>query len=137
VNARVPRITGARLVPRATCSGCGCRPAARSRTLGAYGALRIGELAALRRSRVDFAAGTVDVAEAVNELKGRLVVGPPKTRASRRKVSLPLGVMEELADHLRAPERPTDQVFRAQGGASSASPTSAATSGGRRWPTPT
>jgi integrase len=83
--------------------------------VGAYGGLRIGELAALRRSRVDFAAGTVDVAETVNELKGKLVVGPPKTKASRRKVSLPLGVMEELADHLRAPGRPTDQVFKAQG----------------------
>jgi integrase len=84
--------------------------------VGAYGGLRIGELAALRRSRVDFTAGTVDVAETVNELKGKLVVGPPKTRASRRKVSLPLGVMEELAVHLRAPGRPTDQVFKAQEG---------------------
>jgi integrase len=84
--------------------------------VGAYGGLRIGELAALRHSRVDFAAGIVDVAETVNELKGKLVVGPPKTRASRRKVSLPLGVMEELADHLRALGRPTDQVFKARGG---------------------
>jgi hypothetical protein len=48
--------------------------------VGAYGELRSGELAALRRSRVDFAAGSVDGAETVNELKGRLVVGPPKTR---------------------------------------------------------
>jgi integrase len=56
------------------------------------------------------------VAETVNELNAKLVVGPPKTRASRRKVSLPLGVMEELAVHLRAPGRPTDQVFKVQGG---------------------
>ena len=84
--------------------------------VGAYGGLRIGELATLRRSRIDFAAGIVDVAETINELKGKLVVGPPKTRASRRKVSLPLGVMEELAVHLRAPGRPTDQVFKARGG---------------------
>ena len=56
------------------------------------------------------------MAETINELKGKLVVGPPKTRASRRKVSLPLGVMEELAVHLRAPGRPTDQVFKARGG---------------------
>ena len=38
--------------------------------VGAYGGLRIGELAALRRSRVDFAAGTVDVAETA--LRARL-----------------------------------------------------------------
>jgi hypothetical protein len=35
------------------------------------------------------AAGVVDVAETINELKGRLALGPPKTKASRRKVSLP------------------------------------------------
>jgi integrase len=84
--------------------------------VGAYGGLRIGELAALRRSRVDLAVGIVDVAETVNELKGRLVLGPPKTKASRRKVSLPAGVIEELAEHLRFPGRPTDFVFRARGG---------------------
>jgi len=92
-------------------------PAYRALVLvGAYGGLRIGELAALRRSRVDFDAGTVDVVETMNELKGTLTVGPPKTRASRRRVSLPAGVMEELAVHLRAPGRPTDQVFKARGG---------------------
>jgi integrase len=105
--------------------------------VGAYGGLRIGELAALRRSRVDFKAGTVDVAETVNELKGKLVVGPPKTRASRRKVSLPLGVMEELAAHLRAPGRPPIRCSRCPAALSSASPTSAATPGGRQWPRPT
>jgi integrase len=84
--------------------------------VGAYGGLRIGELAALRRSRVDLAAGIVDVAETVNELKGRLAIGPPKTKASRRRVSLPAGVVEELAEHLRYPGRPTDFVFRARGG---------------------
>jgi integrase len=96
--------------------------------------LRIGELAALRRSRVDFATGIVDVAETVNELKGKLVVGPPKTRASRRKVSLPLGVMEELADHLRRRAGPPIRYSRRGVAASSASPTSAARSGGPRWP---
>jgi integrase len=85
--------------------------------VGAYGGLRIGELAALRRSRVDLAAGIVDVAETTIELKGRVAFGPPKTKASRRKVSLPASVVEELAEHLRAPGRPTDFVFRAPGGA--------------------
>jgi integrase len=58
----------------------------------------------------------VDVAETTNELHGKLVFGPPKTKASRRKVSLPPGVVEELAEHLRFPGRPTDFVFRAPGG---------------------
>jgi integrase len=73
--------------------------------VGAYGGLRIGELARLRRSRVDLA-----------EVQGKLHSGPPKTKASRRRVSLPGGVIEELAVHLRAPGRPTDYVFRAPAG---------------------
>ena len=71
--------------------------------LGAYGGLRIGELAGLRRSRVDLDAGTVDVAENLTEVQGKLYSRPPKTRASRRRVSLPSVVVEELTVHLRAP----------------------------------
>jgi integrase len=68
--------------------------------VAAYGGLRIGELAGLRRSRVDLLRGTVTVAEIVVEVRGVLHVGPPKTRASRRTVGLPRFVAEELAAHL-------------------------------------
>ena len=84
--------------------------------VGAYGGLRIGELAGLRRSRVDLDAGTVDVAETVVEVEGRLLFGPPKTRAGRRRIGLPRRVVDELALHLRAPGRPTDPVFRSPAG---------------------
>src|SRR4029453_10171504 len=53
--------------------------------VGAYGGLRIGELAGLRRARVDLLRGAVTVAETVTEVKGRLFIGPPKTGAGRRK----------------------------------------------------
>ena len=84
--------------------------------VGAYGGLRIGELAGLRRSRVDLAAGTVDVAENLTEVQGKLHSGPPTTRASRRRVSLPAGVLTELAEHLGLGGRPTDYVFRSPAG---------------------
>jgi integrase len=84
--------------------------------LGAYGGLRIGELAGLRRSRVDLVDGLVDVAETVVEVDGRLLFGPPKTRAGRRRIRLPRRVVDELALHLRAPGRPTDPVFRSPAG---------------------
>jgi hypothetical protein len=83
--------------------------------VGAYGGLRIGELAGLRRSRVDLDAGTVDVAETVVEVRGRLLFGLPKTRAGRR-IGLPRQVVDALALHLRAPGRPTDPVFRSPAG---------------------
>jgi len=70
--------------------------------IGGYGGLRIGELAGLRRSRVDLVRGTIDVAEIVVEVSGHLSFGPPKTRAGRRTVSLPRPVVEELAAHLAA-----------------------------------
>src|SRR4029453_2469856 len=49
--------------------------------VGAYGGLRIGELAGLRRRRVDLLRGTVEVAEILTEVRGELFIGPPKTRA--------------------------------------------------------
>jgi integrase len=85
--------------------------------VGAYGGLRIGELAGLRRRRVDLLRGTVQVAEIVVEVRGILRVGPPKTRASRRTVGLPRFVVEELADHLGRPGDLEALVFTApQGG---------------------
>jgi integrase len=84
--------------------------------VGAYGGLRIGELAGLRRSRVDPLRGTVTVAEIITEPKGRLKIGPPKTRASRRTVGLPRFVAEELAAHLAGRGDPEAFVFTAPEG---------------------
>jgi integrase len=68
--------------------------------LGAYGGLRIGEMAGLRRKRLDLAAGAVEVAEVVTEMHGHLYLGPPKTSAGRRRVGLPKAVVEALQEHL-------------------------------------
>jgi integrase len=77
------------------------RPRYRALVLvGAYGGLRIGELAGLRRERVDPLRGTVEVAEIMTEVAGKLQVGPPKTRASRRTIGLPRAVVNVLAEHL-------------------------------------
>ena len=85
--------------------------------VAAYGGLRIGELAGLRRRRVDLLRGTVEVAEIVTEVGGVLHIGPPKTRAGRRTVGLPRFVVEELAAHLADPSDPEAFVFTApQGG---------------------
>jgi integrase len=84
--------------------------------VGAYGGLRIGELAGLRRARVDLLRGVVTVAETVTEVKGRLFIGPPKTRAGRRTVGLPPFVVRELQAHLVAQGSPSSHVFTAPGG---------------------
>ena len=46
--------------------------------LGVYGGLRMGELAGLRRGRVDLLRGTVDIAEIVVEVHGQLYTGHPR-----------------------------------------------------------
>jgi integrase len=92
------------------------RPGYRAPVLvGAYGGLRIGELAGLRRSRVDLLRGTVEIAEIITEVGGRLRVGPPKTRASRRTVGLPRAVVEELAAHMATTAPPDAFVLPPQG----------------------
>jgi integrase len=84
--------------------------------VAAYGGLRIGELAGLRRRRVDLLRGTVDVAEIVVEVRGELFMGPPKTRAGRRIVTLPRSVVEELAEHLGPVGEADGWVFTADKG---------------------
>jgi integrase len=74
--------------------------------VSAYGGLRIGELAGLRRGRVDTTRGIVTVLEIATDVSGRLVSGPPKTRAARRTVGLPAPVAEELERHLATYAQP-------------------------------
>jgi integrase len=84
--------------------------------VGAYGGLRIGALAGLRRGRVDLLRGTVTMAEIVTEVEGRLFFGLPKTRAGRRTVGLPRFVTRELEAHLADPGDPNGHVFTTRTG---------------------
>ena len=69
--------------------------------VAAFGSLRWGEATALRRCDVDSTAGTVRVQVAYVELRdGSMVLGPPKSRAGVRMVSLPAAVVAQLAGHL-------------------------------------
>jgi integrase len=75
--------------------------------------LRIGEAAGLRRGRVHLLRRppVLEVAEAVQEVEGRLIWGPPKSKASLRTVPLPAVVAQALAAYLPTGGDPTDPVF--------------------------
>jgi integrase len=79
----------------------GIDPAYRAMVLVmAWATLRIGEAAGLRRSDVDFATGSIRVANNVVEVGSKQHEGPPKTRAGQRTMTLPASVAAELARHL-------------------------------------
>jgi integrase len=68
--------------------------------LAAYGGLRWSELVALRLDRMDLPRRRVRVEEKIVEA-GHLITGEPKTKRSRRWVTLPEFVTFALAEHVR------------------------------------
>ncbi len=88
--------------------------------LAVAGSLRWGELMALTRADVDLDAGTVTVLRSLSDDMGELLVVPPKSRASRRTVAIPAGVLPALRTHLAkfAESGPTGRVFVGPKGAS-------------------
>jgi integrase len=69
--------------------------------LGAWCAMKFGELAALRRSDLDLTAGLVHIRQAVTTTKGQTHVGEPKSAAGRRSVSIPPHLLPLLREHVK------------------------------------
>ncbi|MGC4852260.1 tyrosine-type recombinase/integrase [Micromonospora sp. DT4] len=84
-----------------------------------FGCLRWGEVAALQRQDVDTVTGTIRVRQAYTEQRGvGLVLGPPKSRAGRRTITLPPAVVAVVRDHLAAEvdDNPEAFVFTTESG---------------------
>jgi len=80
--------------------------------LAGTGGLRIDELGALRGRRIDLRRGTVEVVENLALDNGKPIVGPVKTKASKRRIPLPRQIVEALDDHVdRFGVGPDDLVF--------------------------
>jgi integrase len=69
--------------------------------LGAWCALRFGELAELRRADIDVKNGIVHVQRGVVRLKGARKVKGPKSEAGKRDVAIPPHLMPAVKAHLR------------------------------------
>jgi len=86
----------------------------------AIGGLRIGEAIALRVSRIDFRRGRITVDQAATEVSGKIVFGPPKTKAGDRTFTSPAALLDALQRHVSeyAPSGPRDRlVFTTDSGA--------------------
>jgi integrase len=68
--------------------------------LGAWAALRYGEIVELRRKDLDLDAAVIQIRRGVIRLKGEFVVGPPKSTAGTRDVHLPPHLLPALTEHL-------------------------------------
>lgn len=86
--------------------------------LAAWCSLRFGELAALRRDRVDLLHGEIRVIETVTELaSGERFAGPPKTAAGRRTIAIPPHLKDVIDEHLlELPVAPDALLFPAPEG---------------------
>ena len=68
--------------------------------LAGWCGLRYGELAELRRKDVRLEGGFIAVERGVVRVGGADLVGPPKSAAGRRRVSVPPHVLPDIVDHL-------------------------------------
>jgi integrase len=68
--------------------------------LGGYMGLRWGEIAGLKRERLNLLQGTLEIRETLVEVGGRLSFGAPKSDAGRRTLRLPDFLVDNLREHL-------------------------------------
>ena len=64
--------------------------------------MRRGELLALRWSDIDLKAASLTVNQSLERIKGKFEFKSPKTKTSRRTISLPAITVEALREHFRA-----------------------------------
>ena len=74
-------------------------------------ALRIGEALELRRKDIDLDRGQLSVARAVAWVRGRPVVGTPKSAAGMRRVTIPPHVLPAIGDHLERHVGPSQEAL--------------------------
>ena len=68
--------------------------------LAAYAGLRIGEVGGLSVAALALDEPSLTVYEQVSSAGGKQYLGPPKTRASRRRVPLPPSLVVEVEQHM-------------------------------------
>lgn len=89
------------------------RPAYMAFQIMFWTGIRKGELLALTRGDFDLEKGLVDISKSYARLNGEDVINPPKTPKSKRKISLPKFLVEDLDEYFDSIYRleSSDRVF--------------------------
>lgn len=76
--------------------------------------LRVGELLALTINDIDLANNTIKISKTYKRFQGKDLISPPKTRKSRRTISIPAVVKNALTDYLnKTPvHNSNDRIFK-------------------------
>jgi integrase len=84
---------------------------------GAYTGARFGELAALHLDDFNTEGHHIQIVRSLSEVNGHIYFGEPKTRAARRRVTLPAWLTRSLEQHLEEWPPPDEGlVFTSPGG---------------------
>ena len=85
--------------------------------LAAWCAMRVGELAELRRGDINLGEGVVSITRGVSRVAGGHVVGDPKSDAGVRDVAIPPHILPAIKAHLKHVEAGIEaMVFPAKSG---------------------
>jgi len=79
--------------------------------VGAFGGLRIGELAGLQFRDFDPDRDMIRVRRTVSDVRGEIIIGPPKTAKSIRNVVLPHSISEQLVEHIAKLNEPEPEAW--------------------------
>ena len=79
--------------------------------VGAFGGLRIGELAGLQLGDIDPLRSLVRVRRTASDVRGRVIVGPPKTTKSIRNLVLPRSITDQLVEHIARLEKTDPEAW--------------------------
>ena len=82
-----------------------------------YTGLRFGEIAGLKASRLNLLKRSLQVTHSLTDVSGMVTLGPVKTPASRRRISLPAFLTDALASHLATHRSESGFVFTSPTGA--------------------
>ena len=78
-----------------------------------WGGIRLGELLALTASDFNFERQTLTINKSLQNIRGNIIITPPKTPKSNRTIKIPQFLVDEMQDYIKSLYglEPDDRIF--------------------------